>query len=144
MRISDWSSDVCSSDLLSVIKVTDKDGKSLTNSVLEAHRINSPYILEGADKTVFNKLKNELADMDEGFVDLKKLAKVLLGLDVNTLLHGVFLAKKELDGGRFRLPRALYAFIEAKASKVAAVGGVRNDDVNLTGDRETGLGTEEG
>src|SRR3546814_17637374 len=68
---------------LSVIKVTDKDGKSLTNSVLEAHRINSPYILEGADKTVFNKLKNELADMDEGFVDLKKLAKVLLGLDVN-------------------------------------------------------------
>src|SRR3546814_1595385 len=45
---------------LSVIKVTDKDGKSLTNSVLEAHRINSPYILEGADKTVFNKLKNEL------------------------------------------------------------------------------------
>src|SRR3546814_4403101 len=83
MRISDWSSDVCSSDLLSVIKVTDKDGKSLTNSVLEAHRINSPYILEGADKTVFNKLKNELADMDEGFVDLKKLAKVLLGLDVN-------------------------------------------------------------
>src|SRR3546814_5520196 len=129
MRISDWSSDVCSSDLLSVIKVTDKDGKSLTNSVLEAHRINSPYILEGADKTVFNKLKNELADMDEGFVDLKKLAKVLLGLDVNTLLHGVFLAKKELAGGRLRLPRALSAFIEAKDSKVAASGGVKNDAV---------------
>src|SRR5699024_6503889 len=31
---------------LSVIKVNDKDGKPLTNSVLEAHRINSPYILE--------------------------------------------------------------------------------------------------
>src|SRR3546814_7205621 len=69
---------------LSVIKVTDKDGKSLTNSVLEAHRINSPYILEGADKTVFNKLKNELADMDEGFVDLKKLAKDRKSIRLNS------------------------------------------------------------
>ncbi|OYV75542.1 MAG: type I-U CRISPR-associated protein Cas7, partial [Chromatiales bacterium 21-64-14] len=87
---------------LSVIKVNDKGGKPLTNSVLEAHRINSPYILEGQDKTVFNQLKNELADMQEGIVDLRKLAEVLLGLDVNTLLHGVFLAKKELAGGRLR------------------------------------------
>ena len=34
------------------------------------------------------------------------LLSVLLGLDVNALLHGVFLAKKELAGGRLRLPRA--------------------------------------
>src|SRR5690606_6846781 len=31
---------------LPVIKVKDLDGNSLTNSVLEAHRLNSPYILE--------------------------------------------------------------------------------------------------
>src|SRR5690606_36956770 len=48
---------------LSIIRVKDKDGKALTNSVLEAHRINSPYILEGADKTVFKKLKTELANV---------------------------------------------------------------------------------
>src|SRR3546814_4294668 len=78
--------------------------------------------------------------MDEGFVDLKKLAKVLLGLDVNTLLHGVFLAKKELAGGRLRLPRALSAFIEAKDSKVAASGGVKNDAVNPSGDTAKGFG----
>ena len=48
---------------LSVIKVRDKTGQPLTNSVLEAHRINSPYILEGADKTVFNQLKTELAEV---------------------------------------------------------------------------------
>lgn len=125
---------------LSVIKVTDKDGKPLTNSVLEAHRINSPYILEGTDKAVFDKLRKELADMEEGFVDLKKLAKVLLGLDVNALLHGVFLAKKELAGGRLRLPRALSAFIEAKDSKVAASGGVKNDSVNPSGDTAKGFG----
>src|SRR3546814_10953242 len=60
---------------LSVIQVTDKDGKSLTNSVLEAHRINSPYILAGADKTVFNKPKNALAAVDGGFVAWKKLSQ---------------------------------------------------------------------
>jgi CRISPR-associated protein Csb1 len=125
---------------LSVIKVHDKDGKPLTNSVLEAHRINSPYILEGQDRTVFERLKNELADMEEGVVDLRKLAKTLLALDVNALLHGVFLAKKDLAGGRLRLPRALSAFVEARASKVAASGGVKNDPVNPSGDTSKGFG----
>ncbi len=125
---------------LSVIKVNDKNGDPLTNSVLEAHRINSPYILEGTDKTVFDKLKNELAGMDEGVVDLRKLAQVLLALDVNALLHGVFLAKKELAGGRLRLPRALSAFIEATDTKVASSGGVKNDSVNPSGDTSKGFG----
>jgi len=125
---------------LSVIKVNDKDSKPLTNSLLEAHRVNSPYILEGQDKTVFDKLKSELADMEEGFVDLKKLAKVLLGLDANALLHGVFLAKKDLAGGRLRLPRALSAFIEARDTKIAASGGVKNDSVNPSGDTAKGFG----
>jgi CRISPR-associated protein Csb1 len=125
---------------LPLVKVNDKDGKALTNSVLEAHRINSPYILEGQDKTVFDKLKSELADMEEGLVDLRKLARILLSLDINALLHGVFLAKKELAGGRLRLPRALSGFIEASDSKVAASGGVKNDSVNPSGDTAKGFG----
>jgi CRISPR-associated protein Csb1 len=125
---------------LSFIRVKNKDGTPLTNSVLEAHRVNSPYILEGQDKTVFDKLKNELADMEDGIVDLRKLAKVLLRLDVNALLHGVFLAKRELAGGRLRLPRALSAFIEASQSKVASSGGVKNDSVNPSGDTSKGFG----
>lgn len=125
---------------LSVVKVNDKDGKPLTNSVLEAHRINSPYILEGKEKTIHDHLKSELADMEEGIVDLRKLARVLLSLDVNALLHGVFLAKKDLAGGRLRLPRALSAFIEASDSKVAASGGVKNDSVNPSGDTSKGFG----
>ncbi len=125
---------------LSVIKVLDKDDKPLTNSLLEAHRINSPYILEGKDKTVFDLLKSELADMEEGIVDLRTLGDVLLRLDVNALLHGVFLAKKELAGGRLRLPRALSGFIEASGVKVAASGGVKNDSVNPSGDTSRGFG----
>jgi|SRR5579883_639203 CRISPR-associated protein Csb1 len=125
---------------LSVIKVNDKNGKPLTNSVLEAHRINSPYILEGKDKTVFDRLKSELASMEEGFVDLRKLASILLKLDSNALLHGVFLAKKELAGGRLRLPRALSGFIEASNVKTATSGGVKNDGVNPSGDTSKGFG----
>jgi CRISPR-associated protein Csb1 len=125
---------------LSVIKVNDKNGKPLTNSVLEAHRINSPYILKGQDKTIFDKLKGKLADMEEGIVDLRELAKMLLALDVNALLHGVFLAQKELAGGRLRLPRSLSAFIEARDVKLAASGGVKNDFVNPSGDAANGFG----
>jgi CRISPR-associated protein Csb1 len=125
---------------LSVVRVKDKDGMPLTNSVLEAHRVNSPYILEGQDKAVFSMLKKELADMEEGLVDLRKLARTLLVLDVNALLHGVFLAKKDLAGGRLRLPRALSAFIEARGVKVAASGGVKNDAVNPSGDTSKGFG----
>lgn len=125
---------------LSVVKVNDKYGKPLTNSVLEAHRINSPYILEGQDRTIFDKLKSRLADMEEGIVDLRELGKVLLTLDVNALLHGVFLAKKDLAGGRLRLPRALSSFIEAREAKVAASGGVKNDLVDPSGDTAKGFG----
>jgi CRISPR-associated protein GSU0053/csb1, Dpsyc system len=125
---------------LPFVKVVDKDGKFLTNSVLEAHRINSPYILEGKDTTVLEMLKAELADMEEGAVDIRKLARVLLRYDANALLHGVFLAKSDLAGGRLRLPRALSAFIEAEDAKVAQNGGVKNDHVNPSGDTARGFG----
>jgi len=125
---------------LPVVKVVDKDDKPLTNSLLEAHRLNSPYILEGKDKTVLDMLKARLASMEEGRVDLRELARVLLEFDANALLHGVFLAKKELAGGRLRLPRALSAFIEAGDAKVAASGGVKNDSVNPSGDTAKGFG----
>jgi CRISPR-associated protein Csb1 len=125
---------------LSVVKVTDAQKRPLTNSVLEPHRINSPYVLEGKDRTVFEHLKKELADMEEGMVDIKKLALVLLNMDSNALLHGVFLAKKELAGGRLRLPRSISAFIEAVDVREAQSGGVKNDPVNPSGDTSRGFG----
>lgn len=125
---------------LSVVKVNDKDGKPLTNSVLEAHRLNSPYILEGKNKEFLEKLKKELEVGEKGLVDLRKLATALLKYDVNALLHGVFLAKKEIAGGRMRIPRALTAFIEAENVSVAASGGVKNDAVNPSGEAAKGFG----
>jgi CRISPR-associated protein Csb1 len=73
-------------------------------------------------------------------VDLKKLTATLLKYDTNALLHGVFLAKKEIAGGRMRLPRALTAFIEAESVTVAASGGVKNDAVDPSGDTAKGFG----
>lgn len=119
---------------LPVIKVEDKNGKPLTNSVLEAHRINSPYILEASDGKVVQLLKDALSDMDDRAIDLRKVAAALVKYDTNAILHGVFLVKKgdkwsTLAEGRMRLPRALSAFIEAEGVKVAASGGVKNDRV---------------
>ena len=125
---------------LPLIKVVDAENRPLTNSVLEAHRLNSPYILEGKDKAVLDQLKTRLAPMRERRVDPHELAKVLLQFDVNALLHGVFLAKKDLAGGRLRLPRAISAFVEATNAKVAASGGVKNDSVNPSGDASKGFG----
>ncbi len=125
---------------LPVVKVVDGNGKALTNSLIEAHRLNSPYILEGKDKTVAELLKRRLAAMEVGRVDLRELARVLLEFDTNALLHGVFLAKKDLAGGRLRLPRSLSAFVEAEDAKVAASGGVKNDSVDPSGDTAKGFG----
>lgn len=125
---------------LPYVRVLDKDGNVLTSSVLEAHRLNSPYILEGKDETVLQMLKDELAHMEEGRVDIRKLAETLVRVDTNAALHGVFLAKKDLAGGRLRLPRALSAFIEAEDVKVAPSGGVKVDAVNPSGDTARGFG----
>lgn len=125
---------------LPVVKVKNKAGKALTNSVLEAHRLNSPYILEGKDKGFLNTLQKELAVAEKGIVDLKKLAATLLKYDTNALIHGVFLAKKDIAGGRMRLPRALTGFIEAEDVSEVASGGVKNDSVDPSGDTAKGFG----
>lgn len=117
-----------------------KDGKNFTNSILEAHRINSPYILEGKDKSVFNQLKADAAGFEIGPVRLKDLSKLVFKYDPNAILHGVFLAKKELAGGRLRLARVLSGFIEATEVCVAESGGVKNDRVNPSGDTKQGFG----
>lgn len=124
---------------LSHVRVTRK-GKFLTDTILESHRINSPYLLEGKDRKFFNALKGDLGVLETGPIDRQKLAEVLLKYDINSLLHGVFLAKKELAGGRLRVARVLSAFIEADNVQVAASGGVKNDHVNPSGDTKAGFG----
>jgi len=122
------------------VQVDRPDGSHLTSSILEAHRINSPYILEGKDTTVLDMLKIDVAGMDKGPTDIRKLARIVFKLDANAVVHGVFLAKSELAGGRLRLPRLLSGFIEAAEVQDAASGGVKTDHVDPSGDRSRGFG----
>ncbi|MBD2057795.1 type I-U CRISPR-associated protein Cas7 [Oculatella sp. FACHB-28] len=120
--------------------VVKQNDKVLTNSLLEAHRLNSFYILEGKDRSFFDQLRVELDAPAEGAVDFHKLAQVLTRYDLNSLLHGIFLAKKEIAGGRFKLARALSGFIEAYNVAVVSSGGVKNDRVNPQADAKKGGG----
>ena len=126
-------------DGISFVRVN-RHGSYLTSSITEAHRLNSPYLLEGSDKTFFNELKTALGGLADGPIDRKLFAQKLLHYDVGCLLHGVFLAKKELAGGRLRFSRAISAFIEADGVRPAVSGGVKNDYVNPSGDTKQGFG----
>ncbi|WP_009963688.1 type I-G CRISPR-associated RAMP protein Csb1/Cas7g [Verrucomicrobium spinosum] len=121
---------------LPAVLVNDKDGKPLTNSVLEAHRLNSPYITttEG-----FGEIKQAIAFDASRPLNLASLVKALLKYDPNSLLHGIFLEKV---AGVIRLPRALTGFIEAKDVATVASGGVKNDRVKAT--KEEGKTAKEG
>ena len=124
-KVSDrWVSQL---DGLPYIKVLDKDGKALTNSVLEAHRINSEYIARSKD---FAPIATDLGFQKDRPFDLRKqLVPTLFKYDVNSLIHGVFL---EEVAGVIRLPRALSAFIEAEDVKAAQSGGVKLNRVEPT------------
>jgi CRISPR-associated protein Csb1 len=130
---------VAALDGISHVKVT-KDGKFLTDTMIEAHRLNSPYVLEAPKSKFVEDFKKELGVFENGPINRKLLATALLKYDVGSLLHGVFLAKPDLAGGRLRIARSLSAFIEASRARVAASGGVKNDHVNPGGDTKKGFG----
>ena len=116
------------------------DSGQATNSILEAHRLNSPYIMgdlgfkerlrEAARIPIRSKVKRGSDDEEEsggaGVFDRRELARAAFSFDPCSVLHGVFLEK--LDGGA-RLQRCISGFVEAKGVNGAASGGVKNDRV---------------
>lgn len=121
------------------VKVHLGNGRT-TNSILEAHRLNSPYILESSDTSFLNRLIGELSAEEKGPVDNRLLASIAFKYDPNSVIHGVFLAKERLAGGRFRLKRCLSCFIEAEDVRIAESGGVKIDIVDPSGDTSKGYG----
>jgi CRISPR-associated protein Csb1 len=124
---------------LSYVRV-EANGTYYTSTIVESHRLNSPYILEGKDRAVFDALKKETEQLAVGPVKRRELAATVLRYDANSLIHGLFLAKSELAGGRLRIERALSAFIEAEDIQVAASGGVKLDQVDPQGSAKDGFG----
>ena len=128
---------------ISYIRV-EENGNYLTSSVTESHRINSPYILESEDKSFFDKLVGKFDAMKNRPINRKLFVETLLKYDIGSLLHGVFIAKGEITGGRLRVERAMSAFIEAHGVQTAASGGVKKDQVNPEKDEKKGLTAEKG
>ena len=126
-------------DGLSHVRIN-RNGNFLTDTILESHRLNSPYLLEAKNKKFLETLKKDVGATDAGPIDRKRFVESVLKYDVNSLVHGLFLAKKDLAGGRLRIARALSAFVEADDVQVAASGGVKNDHVNPSGDTSKGFG----
>ena len=144
---------------LSHVRVT-RNGKFFTDTILESHRINSPYILTSSDRafldallgTLRQELGQDTVDKNEGLVDRHGLARAIFEYDCGSLIHGCFLSNDKvklkqgdrngvaLAGGRLRVARALSAFIEADDVRVAPSGGVKNDHVNPSGVTKDGFG----
>lgn len=112
---------------LPYIRVNREDGSELTNSVLEAHRINSEYIMNSGDTSFRNQFIEEIAYSTGSPVDWKLFHKALFKYDIGSLIHGCFL---EEIGGRLRVTRALSGFIEARGIAPAESGGVKNNRVS--------------
>lgn len=113
-------------DGLPYIRVNRADGSELTNSVLEAHRINSEYIMKSGDASFRNCFTEEIAYSQGSPVDWKKFHAGLFKYDIGSLIHGCFL---EEIGGRLRATRALSGFIEARKITPVESGGVKNNRV---------------
>jgi CRISPR-associated protein Csb1 len=111
---------------LPYLNVRRTDGAPLTNSILEAHRINSEYIMATKFKDTFTK---EIACQKDNPVGWVAFRRALLKYDPGALVHGVFL--EEIDG-RLRVTRALSGFIEASDVRTAESGGVKNNFVQPT------------
>jgi len=143
---------------LSHVRVT-RNGRFFTDTILESHRINSPYVLTSSDrafldpflKTLRDQLGEGTVDRNEGLVERHGFARTLLRYDCGCLLHGCFLSNDKvklnpggkgvaLAGGRLRVARALSAFIEADNVRVAPSGGVKNDPLNPSGVTKDGFG----
>ncbi len=126
-------------DGIPYVKIDLGDGR-FTSSILEAHRLNSPYILESKDRSFHDVLVEEFKPFENSPVDMRKVARVVFRYDPNCLIHGVFFAKKDLAVGRIKMARLLSAFIEAEGVNIAESGGVKFDTVDPKGDTSKGFG----
>jgi CRISPR-associated protein Csb1 len=135
----DWAQDRIIPTLngLSHVVATLDNGQT-TSTLLESHRLNSPYMIaQKSDHTIKERIKATVGDGESGVLDIRKLARTVFQLDAGSVLHGVFLEKV---AGRLRLQRLLSAFIEAEGVGVASSGGVKLDRIAPSGDAKEGFG----
>ena len=123
------------------ITVKDENDHFLTNSLLEAHRMNSAYMLGTDDKTLKDKIEEELKITGKKGKIAINLARFVFKYDPNSILHGFWLSNGDIAGGRCKMTRSLSSFIEAENVKPIVSGGVKFDHVDPKGGED---GAEKG
>jgi len=111
---------------------------AVTTSLVEAHRLNSPFMVSDKKKSKNKENEFEKAFIEKsgyaggaGILNWSKMAQAVFYFDPSALLHGVFMSN--LSGGRFRMARALTGFVEAENIREAVSGGVKNSALDPTG-----------
>lgn len=108
--------------------IIEGEAKTKTTSLIEAHRINSPWIINSMKEVLSNEMGLQYNSVTS--VDWQRVAAVLFKYDLNTLLHGVFLVGID---SRLKMPRALSSFIEASNVIEVVSGGVKFDHIDPKG-----------
>ena len=126
-----------------VITLVDGSGRFVANTMTEAHRTNSSYLLHGKDTTLMGLLNSELGISGKTAKgDIRDFARFLFKYDTPTLLHGAFMPK--LAGGKYRMTRMLSSFMDAAGVGPAEYGGAKKDDLDSTGKTGDKGGSSEG
>jgi CRISPR-associated protein Csb1 len=112
------------------VELTGQGEGVATSSLVEAHRLNSPFIVtnEGFAQPFAEKSGYKKGQV----IPWSKAAAAVFYFDPAALLHGVFFAN--IEDGRLRFPRVLTGFIEASDIAEAASGGVKNNHFDPSGD----------
>lgn len=128
---------------LPYVRIVDKDGRFITSSRQEAHRLASAYIMDGViDGTPGRDGLPVLLGLKEvGGLDHRALAAGIARLDPLSLVHGVFFSQKNWSR-QPKVARALTCFIDADGVETAISGGVKTDSAQVKA-RE-GAGSKEG
>ncbi len=125
------------------VRIVDTDGDLLSSSRLEAHRLASAYVMDGAVGGVKGEdwMRDRFGLRKGRPLDHRAVARACFALDPLSLLHGVFFARKGWPW-QPKIARAVTSFIEAYGVRPVVSGGVKRDGVH--NEVETGRGTAEG
>lgn len=120
---------------LPYVEVRNPEGRFLTSSRIEPHRLAGAYIKKASiDGKPVGEWMIERFGVTEGVpVDWRAIYAAIFALDPLCLVHGAFFSDKSWNvHGNPKVRRATTAVIEAHGARPVVSGGVKRDDVNPT------------
>lgn len=112
------------------VELTGQGEGVATSSLVEAHRLNSPFIV--TNKAFSAGFIERSQYKKRQVIKWPAAARAVFHYDPCTLLHGVFFAN--IEHGRLRFPRVVTGFIEASDVAEVASGGVKNNHFDPSGE----------